>query len=77
MESILILSMVIIGGAGSIWGPVVGAVGMVVLPEALRFVGLPSAVAANVRQSSTVVSKADRSKSCSARLARSKNTACM
>lgn len=50
MESILIISMVIIGGAGSLWGPLVGALLLVVLPEALRFVGLPSAVAANVRQ---------------------------
>jgi len=50
MESIFILSIVIIGGAGSLWGPVVGAVVLVVLPEILRFVGLPSAVAANVRQ---------------------------
>ena len=50
MESILVISMVIIGGAGSRWGPVVGAVVLVTLPEALRFVGLPSSVAANLRQ---------------------------
>jgi branched-chain amino acid transport system permease protein len=50
MESILIISMVIIGGAGSTWGPLVGAVVLVTLPEALRFIGLPSAVAANLRQ---------------------------
>ncbi len=50
MESILIISMVIIGGAGSLWGPLVGAVVLVTLPEALRFIGLPSAVAANLRQ---------------------------
>jgi branched-chain amino acid transport system permease protein len=50
MESILIISMVTIGGAGSLWGPLVGAVVLVTLPEALRFVGLPSAVAANLRQ---------------------------
>lgn len=50
MESILIISMVIIGGAGSLWGPLVGAVVLVTLPEALRFVGLPSSVAANLRQ---------------------------
>lgn len=50
MESILIISMVIIGGAGSTWGPLVGAVVLVALPEVLRFVGLPSAVAANLRQ---------------------------
>jgi branched-chain amino acid transport system permease protein len=50
MESILIISMVIVGGAGSTWGPLVGAVVLVTLPEALRFIGLPSAVAANLRQ---------------------------
>jgi branched-chain amino acid transport system permease protein len=50
MESILIISMVIIGGAGSVWGPLVGALVLVMLPEALRFIGLPGAVAANVRQ---------------------------
>lgn len=50
MESILIISMVIIGGAGSLWGPLIGAVVLVSLPEMLRFVGLPSSVAANLRQ---------------------------
>jgi branched-chain amino acid transport system permease protein len=49
-DSLLVLSMVIIGGAGSIWGPVVGAIALVVLPEALRFLGLPSALSANLRQ---------------------------
>jgi branched-chain amino acid transport system permease protein len=49
-ESILIISMVIIGGAGSLWGPLVGAIILVTLPEALRFIGLPSAAAANLRQ---------------------------
>ena len=50
MESIFIISIVIIGGAGSLWGPVVGAVVLVVLPELLRFIGLPTSVAANLRQ---------------------------
>lgn len=50
MESIFIISIVIIGGAGSFWGPVAGAVLLVTLPEALRFVGMPSAIAANMRQ---------------------------
>jgi len=50
MESIFIISIVIIGGAGNLWGPVVGAVVLVVLPELLRFIGLPSSMAANVRQ---------------------------
>lgn len=50
MESILVLSMVIVGGAGSRWGPVVGAAVLVLLPELLRFVGLPSSLAADLRQ---------------------------
>ncbi len=50
MESIFILSIVIIGGAGSLKGSVAGAAFLVSLPEILRFVGLPNAVAANVRQ---------------------------
>ncbi len=49
-ESILMLSMVIIGGPGSRWGPLVGAVVMVSLPEGLRFIGFPSSIAANLRQ---------------------------
>jgi branched-chain amino acid transport system permease protein len=50
MESILVISMVIIGGAGSRLGPLMGAVVLVSLPEALRFLGLPSPVAGNTRQ---------------------------
>ena len=50
MESILVIAMVIIGGAGSLWGPLIGAFVLVMLPEGLRFLGLPSAVAANLRQ---------------------------
>lgn len=50
MESIFIVSIVIIGGAGGFWGPVVGALVLVTLPEALRFIGMPSSVAANIRQ---------------------------
>jgi branched-chain amino acid transport system permease protein len=49
LESILILSMLIIGGAGSIFGSLVGATILVLLPEVLRFVGLPTATAANLR----------------------------
>ncbi|MCG2756995.1 MAG: branched-chain amino acid ABC transporter permease [Desulfobacteraceae bacterium] len=50
MESILIISIVIIGGAGNIWGSVLGAAVLVILPEALRFLGMPSSIAANMRQ---------------------------
>jgi len=50
MESVFIISIVVIGGAGSVMGPILGAILLVILPELLRFVGLPTAVAANVRQ---------------------------
>ncbi len=50
MESIFIISIVIIGGAANLKGSVLGAAFLVVLPELLRFVGLPNAIAANVRQ---------------------------
>jgi len=50
MEAIFILSIVVIGGAGSFYGAIVGAAFMVVLPEALRFLNIPDAVAANLRQ---------------------------
>jgi branched-chain amino acid transport system permease protein len=50
MESVFILSIVIIGGVGSLKGSVVGATILVALPEILRFVGLPNAIAANMRQ---------------------------
>jgi len=49
-ESIAIVSMVIIGGSGSFWGPIVGATVLTVLPELLRFVGLPISMAANMKQ---------------------------
>lgn len=49
-ESILLLAIVIIGGSDSILGSLLGTLLVVALPEALRFVGLPSSVAANVRQ---------------------------
>jgi branched-chain amino acid transport system permease protein len=49
-ESILVISMVIIGGAGSVCGPFAGAAILIVLPEALRFLGFSSSMAANMRQ---------------------------
>jgi branched-chain amino acid transport system permease protein len=48
-ESILMLSMVIVGGTGNFRGPLVGAGVLVALPEILRFLALPSGVAASVR----------------------------
>ena len=49
-ESILILSVVIVGGAGNLTGSVLGAVVLTLLPQALRLVELPEALAANLRQ---------------------------
>ncbi len=49
-ESIFILSIVIIGGMRNLKGIFFAAVFLVLLPEALRFVGMPSSIAANMRQ---------------------------
>lgn len=50
-ESIFIITALFIGGIGSrVRGSIVGAAVVVILPELLRFVGLPDAVAANLRQ---------------------------
>ena len=49
-ESIFILSIVIIGGMGNLKGSFYASIFMVLLPELLRFVGLPSSVSANLRQ---------------------------
>jgi branched-chain amino acid transport system permease protein len=48
-ESILILTIILVGGTGNIIGPVSGAVIYVLLPELLRFLSLPDAIAANAR----------------------------
>ena len=50
MESIVILLMVVFGGMGSLAGSFLGAAVLVILPELLRFLGLPSAIAAPLRQ---------------------------
>ena len=50
MESISILLMVVFGGMGSLPGSFVGAAILVMFPELLRFLGMPSSVAAPLRQ---------------------------
>ena len=50
IESITILLMVVFGGMGSLTGSFVGASILIMLPEVLRFMGMPSAVAAPFRQ---------------------------
>lgn len=49
-ESIFILSIVIIGGMRNLRGVFLAAVFLVLLPEILRFIGMPSSIAANMRQ---------------------------
>lgn len=49
-ESIFILSIVIIGGMRNLWKIALAAAFLVLLPEALRFVGMPNNIAANMRQ---------------------------
>ncbi len=50
MESIFILSIVIIGGMRNLWGAIIATAFLIILPEALRFLGMPNNIAANMRQ---------------------------
>jgi branched-chain amino acid transport system permease protein len=50
MESIAVLLMVVFGGMGNLKGSFIGALVLVILPELLRFLGMPSSVAAPLRQ---------------------------
>lgn len=49
-DSIFILTLLLVGGAGNRIGPFLGTLFMILLPEALRLVGLPDTIAPNVRQ---------------------------
>ena len=48
--SLLVLVMVVLGGLGNVLGACVGTTAVLLLPEALRFVGLPAARAAQIQQ---------------------------
>jgi branched-chain amino acid transport system permease protein len=48
-QSVLFLCMVIVGGVGNFRGPLVGALILLLLPEGLRFLAIPDAIAANIR----------------------------
>ncbi len=50
MESIFILAIIILGGLANLRGSILGALFLILLPEILRFVGLPDAIAAQSRQ---------------------------
>jgi branched-chain amino acid transport system permease protein len=49
-ESIFMLVIIIFGGAGNLYGPMLGAFFLIVFPEALRFLGLPMNTAAQIRE---------------------------
>jgi branched-chain amino acid transport system permease protein len=44
LQSSAILTMVVVGGMRTTWGPVIGAVVLQVLPQAITFLGLPPSV---------------------------------
>jgi len=44
LQSSMILTMVVVGGMGSVYGPVVGAVLLLALPEGITFLNLPSQI---------------------------------
>ena len=48
-QSILLLSMVFVGGMGNLKGPLAGAAILLLIPEVLRFMHIPDAVAAEIR----------------------------
>lgn len=50
MESILVVTMVVLGGVGTIEGPILGAAALVLFPEMLRFIGISGADADSIRQ---------------------------
>lgn len=50
LETVFIVSTAVLGGLGSVTGSVIGAIILVLLPEPLRFLDLPSFVKAALRQ---------------------------
>ena len=48
-QSILLLSMIFVGGMGNLGGPLAGAAILLLIPEVLRFMNIPDAVAAEIR----------------------------
>ncbi len=50
MESVFILAIIILGGLANNKGAVLGALFLILLPEALSFIGLPTDTAAQMRQ---------------------------
>ncbi len=49
-ESIFLVAILLLGGSGNWRGPIVGVVIMLLVPEGLRFVGLPAGMADQLRE---------------------------
>ncbi len=49
-ESIFIITLVIVGGTGSLNGSILGAAVLILLPEAFKFLAIPDSIAPQVRQ---------------------------
>jgi branched-chain amino acid transport system permease protein len=49
LQSALILTMVVVGGISTTWGPVVGAVLLLALPQAITFIHMPPNVAGGLQ----------------------------
>jgi branched-chain amino acid transport system permease protein len=49
-ESLTVMLMVIFGGVGSLNGSILGTVCLIIFPESMRFLGIPSSLAAPTRQ---------------------------
>lgn len=47
--SVLFFCILVVGGVGNFRGPLIGALLLLLIPEALRFVAIPDAIAANIR----------------------------
>jgi branched-chain amino acid transport system permease protein len=49
-EMILVITIVVVGRPGSFWGVVASTIGLILVPEALRFIDIPSSVLGPARQ---------------------------
>ena len=49
-ESVSVMTLTIVGGTGNLKGSVVGAIILISIPELLKFIQIPDAVAAQIRQ---------------------------
>lgn len=49
-EMILVLTIVVVGRPGSFWGTLLATIGLILLPESLRFLEIPSGVLGPARQ---------------------------